>query len=97
MVGSQRAAPSCGAKGNFDLSVMTQALFTTLLESVKFPAVVTGLNRRIGYNKASEIAKLSVEISTLVRKLCRERLTELGFPEVELTGAPDPAHMCAPI
>ena len=59
-------------------------------------AMVTGLNSKIGYDKAAEIAKLSAKTGTPVRKLCMERLTELGITEAELTEALDAARMCAP-
>ncbi len=59
-------------------------------------AMVTGLNSKIGYDKAAEIAKLSAKTGTPVRKLCMERLSELGITEAELTEALDPARMCAP-
>ena len=59
-------------------------------------AMVTGLNSKIGYDKAAEIAKLSAKTGTPVRKLCMERLKELGITEAELTEALDPARMCAP-
>jgi fumarate hydratase class II len=59
-------------------------------------AMVTGLNSKIGYDKAAEIAKLSAQTGTPVRQLCMERLTELGITEAELTEALDPARMCAP-
>jgi fumarate hydratase, class II len=59
-------------------------------------AMVTGLNSKIGYDKASVIAKLSAKIGTPVRKLCLERLDELGITEDELTEALDPARMTAP-
>lgn len=59
-------------------------------------AMVTGLNAKIGYDKASVIAKLSAQTGTPVRTLCLERLDELGITEAELTEALDPARMCAP-
>jgi len=59
-------------------------------------AMVTGLNSKIGYDKASVIAKLSAKTGTPVRTLCLERLEELGITEAELTEALDPARMCAP-
>lgn len=59
-------------------------------------AMVTGLNSKIGYDKASVIAKLSAATGTPVRQLCLERLEELGITEAELTEALDPARMCAP-
>lgn len=59
-------------------------------------AMVTGLNSKIGYDKASEIAKLSASTGTPVRTLCLERLVELGISEAELNEALDPARMTAP-
>ncbi|WP_050027294.1 class II fumarate hydratase [Verrucomicrobium sp. BvORR034] len=59
-------------------------------------AMVTGLNSKIGYDKASVIAKLSAKTGTPVRQLCLERLEELGITEAELTEALDPARMTAP-
>ncbi len=59
-------------------------------------AMVTGLNSKIGYDKAAEIAKLSAKTGTPVRKLCMERLKELGITEADLNEALDPARMCAP-
>ena len=59
-------------------------------------ALVTGLNSKIGYDKAAELAKLSVKTGASIRKLCLERLDELGLTEAELTEALDPARMCAP-
>jgi fumarate hydratase class II len=59
-------------------------------------ALVTGLNSKIGYDKAAEIAKLSIKTGMSVRKLCLERLDELGLTEEELSEALDPARMCAP-
>lgn len=59
-------------------------------------ALVTGLNSRIGYDKAAEIAKLSARTSTPVRQLCLERLQELGITEAELNEALDPARMTRP-
>jgi fumarate hydratase class II len=59
-------------------------------------AMVTGLNSKIGYDKASVIAKESARTGIPVRKLCLDRLDELGITEAELTEALDPARMCAP-
>jgi fumarate hydratase class II len=59
-------------------------------------AMVTGLNSKIGYDKAAEIAKLSAKTGTPVRKLCMERLKELGITEAELNEALDPARMTKP-
>jgi len=59
-------------------------------------AMVTGLNSKIGYDKAAEIAKLSAKTGTPVRQLCLERLTEIGITEHELNEALDPARMTRP-
>jgi len=59
-------------------------------------AMVTGLNSKIGYDKAAEIAKLSARRGTPVRQLCLERLEELGLTEAELNAALDPARMTQP-
>ncbi|MGV3663315.1 MAG: class II fumarate hydratase [Prosthecobacter sp.] len=59
-------------------------------------AMITGLNSKIGYDKAAEIAKLSAKTGTPVRQLCLERLTELGITEEELSEALDPKRMTKP-
>lgn len=59
-------------------------------------AMVTGLNSKIGYDKAAEIAKLSAKTGTPVRELCLERLGELGITQEELNEALDPARMTRP-
>ncbi|WP_395743125.1 class II fumarate hydratase [Prosthecobacter sp.] len=59
-------------------------------------AMVTGLNSKIGYDKAAEIAKLSAKTGTPVRQLCLERLKTLGITEAELNEALDPARMTKP-
>ena len=59
-------------------------------------AMVTGLNSKIGYDKAAVIAKESAKTGIPVRKLCLDRLSELGITEAELNEALDPARMCAP-
>ena len=59
-------------------------------------AMVTGLNSKIGYDKAAVIAKESAKTGIPVRQLCMERLGELGITEAELNEALDPARMCAP-
>lgn len=59
-------------------------------------AMVTGLNSKIGYDKAAIIAKESAKTGTPVRKLCMDRLSELGITEAELNEALDAARMCAP-
>jgi fumarate hydratase class II len=59
-------------------------------------AMVTGLNSKIGYDKAAVIAKESAKTGIPVRKLCMDRLKELGITEAELTEALDPARMTKP-
>ncbi|MCX6849713.1 MAG: class II fumarate hydratase [Verrucomicrobia bacterium] len=59
-------------------------------------AMVTGLNSKIGYDKAAEIAKQSAQTATPVRELCLQRLEELGITEAELNEALDPARMTRP-
>jgi fumarate hydratase class II len=59
-------------------------------------AMVTGLNSKIGYDRAAEIAKLSAKTGTPVRQLCLERLGELGITEAELNEALDPVRMTRP-
>jgi fumarate hydratase class II len=59
-------------------------------------AMVTGLTSIIGYDKAAMIASLSAATGAPVRKLCLERLDELGLTEAELNAALDPASMCSP-
>jgi fumarate hydratase class II len=59
-------------------------------------AMVTGLNSKIGYDKAAVIAKESAKTGIPVRKLCMERLGELGITEAELNEALDPARMTKP-
>jgi fumarate hydratase class II len=59
-------------------------------------AMVTGLNSKIGYDKAAVIAKESAKTGIPVRKLCMERLDELGITEAELNEALDPARMTKP-
>ena len=59
-------------------------------------AMVTSLNAKIGYDKASMIAKESAQTLRSVREICLERLEELGITEEELTESLDPARMTAP-
>jgi fumarate hydratase class II len=59
-------------------------------------ALVTGLNSKIGYDRAAAIAKESVRTGIPVRQICLGRLAELGLTELELNEALDPARMCAP-
>ncbi|WP_395751331.1 class II fumarate hydratase [Prosthecobacter sp.] len=59
-------------------------------------AMVTGLNSKIGYDKAAQIAKESAKTGIPVRQLCLDRLQDLGITEAELTEALDPARMTSP-
>jgi fumarate hydratase class II len=59
-------------------------------------AMATGLIPKLGYDKAAVIAKESASTGMPVRKLCLDRLDELGFTVAELNEALDPAKMCAP-
>lgn len=59
-------------------------------------AMVTSLNSKIGYDKASQIAKESAKTLRSVREICMEHLEELGISEEELTAALDPASMTEP-
>jgi fumarate hydratase class II len=56
-------------------------------------SMVTALAPKIGYDKASAIAKESVKSGRTVRELCEERLGELGISKEELTELLDPARM----
>ena len=56
-------------------------------------SMVTALAPKIGYDKASAIAKESVATKRTVRALCEERLDELGLTPEELTALLDPARM----
>ncbi len=56
-------------------------------------SMVTALAPKIGYDKASAIAKESVATGRTVRELCSERLTELGLDAEELSRLLDPARM----
>ena len=56
-------------------------------------SMVTALAPKIGYDKASGIAKESVATKRTVRALCEERLDELGLTPEELTALLDPARM----
>ncbi|MCF7787183.1 MAG: class II fumarate hydratase [Prosthecobacter sp.] len=77
-----------------DSIVANQGRCTSFIEHSL--AMVTGLNSRIGYDKAAEIAKLSAKTGTPVRQLCMERLGELGLTEAELNEALDPVRMTRP-
>ena len=55
--------------------------------------MVTSLAPVIGYDKASHIAKESVESGRTVRELCSERLEELGLTEDQLNSALDAGKM----
>ena len=56
-------------------------------------SMVTALAPKIGYDKASAVAKESVATKRTVRALCEERLDELGLTPEELTALLDPARM----
>jgi fumarate hydratase class II len=56
-------------------------------------SMVTALAPRIGYDKASAIAKESVATGRSVRDLCESRLGELGLSAAELAELLDPARM----
>ena len=56
-------------------------------------SMVTSLAPVIGYDKASNIAKESVESGRTVRELCSERLEELGLTEDQLNSALDAGKM----
>ena len=59
-------------------------------------AMVTSLNSKIGYDKATKIAKESAATLRSVREICMDSLDELGITEEELNEALDPARMTAP-
>lgn len=59
-------------------------------------ALVTGLNARIGYDKAAALAKESLATGQTVRQVALQRLGELGITEAELTQALDAERMCEP-
>jgi fumarate hydratase class II len=56
-------------------------------------AMVTALAPKIGYDRAAEIAKESVQTGKTVRQLCREKKI---LPEKELENALDPVSMTEP-
>ena len=56
-------------------------------------SMVTALAPRIGYDRASAIAKESVASGRTVREICENRLEELGLTAEELAGLLDPARM----
>ncbi len=56
-------------------------------------SMVTALAPRIGYDRASAIAKESVASGRTVREICESRLDELGLNAEELAGLLDPARM----
>jgi len=59
-------------------------------------AMVTSLNSKIGYDKASMIAKESAKTLRSVREICLDKLDELGISEQELNEALDPDSMTRP-
>ncbi len=56
-------------------------------------SMVTALAPRIGYDKASAIAKESIATGRTVRDLCESRLSELGLTADELANLLDPPRM----
>jgi fumarate hydratase class II len=56
-------------------------------------SMVTALAPRIGYDRASAIAKESVATGRTVRQICADRLEDLGLSAEELAGLLDPARM----
>ncbi len=56
-------------------------------------SMVTALAPRIGYDRASAIAKESVTGGRTVREICESRLDDLGLTAAELTELLDPARM----
>ena len=56
-------------------------------------SMVTALAPRIGYDRASAIAKESVASGRTVRQICESRLDDLGLTAGELAGLLDPARM----
>lgn len=59
-------------------------------------ALATGLNARIGYDKAAALVKESLVTGQTVRQVARQSLGELGITESELAQALDAERMCAP-
>lgn len=59
-------------------------------------ALVTGLNAKIGYDRAAVIAKESARTGVPVRQICQQQLQALGLTQEELDEALNPARMCAP-
>ncbi len=56
-------------------------------------SMVTALAPRLGYDRASAIAKESVASGRTVREICESRLDELGLTGEELAGLLDPVRM----
>jgi fumarate hydratase, class II len=56
-------------------------------------ALVTSLAPIIGYDRAAEIAKESVQTGKTIRQLCREKKI---LPEAQLAAALDPIEMTKP-
>ncbi|HVJ46560.1 MAG TPA: aspartate ammonia-lyase, partial [Luteolibacter sp.] len=56
-------------------------------------SMVTALAPKIGYDKASAIAKESVATKRTVREICEGRLGDLGISAAELRELLDPARM----
>ena len=56
-------------------------------------SMVTALAPRIGYDRASAIAKESTATGRTVREICESRLEDLGLTDAELAELLDPARM----
>ena len=56
-------------------------------------SMVTALAPRIGYDRASAIAKESTATGRTVREICQSRLEDLGLTDAELDELLDPARM----
>lgn len=56
-------------------------------------SMATALAPKIGYDRASMIAKESLKTGKTVRELCEEQLETLGLSQAELEKALDPARM----
>ena len=59
-------------------------------------AMAAGLIPKLGYDRASMIARESARTGITVRQLCLDRIDELGLTITDVDYALDPARMCAP-
>jgi fumarate hydratase class II len=72
---------------------MTANVETCNAEVEKSPAMATGLNAYIGYDRASKLAKESLAVGKTVRELAREQKL---LPDDVLEKALDPWKMIKP-